>query len=468
MFRAVVFMFSFVLFALPALAADSAHAMPAGEMGLIWALPFGGILSSLAFFPILAPSLWHNHYGKISLLWALATVIPMTAAYGFDTAIYSILHTYLLEYIPFILVAMALFTISGGIKIQLAAPGTPFINTSFLLFTSLIASFIGTTGAAMLFIRPLLAINHGRHKKVHIVVFFILMVCNVGGCLTALGDPPLFLGFLKGVPFFWPMTHLFVPLVIVGVPTLLLFLVVDYIYYNREQHHLASAPKYQENAVEGTSNFFLLALVMLAVIISGSWKPGISFHIYDVEVELQNLLRDLAFVALTMVSMKITQKRVRDYNLFSWEPIKEVAKLFAGIFITAMPVIAILGAGEGGSLGKVVKLVTVNGHPDNAMYFWLTGLLSSFLDNAPTYLVFFYMAGGDAHLLAGELSQTLTAISAGAVFMGALTYIGNAPNFLVKSIAEVNHIKMPSFFAYAAVAFLVLVPSFVLLSVLMF
>ncbi len=465
--RVIVFILGLLVYSVPAFA-DSTHAMPAAEMSMLWALPFAGILGSLALFPILAPSVWHHHYGKISLFWALATIIPMTLLYGFDTALYSVLHTYLLEFVPFILVAMALFTISGGIKIQLSYAGNPLVNTGFLLFASLIASLIGTTGAAMLFIRPLLAINKHRHKKVHIVVFFILLVCNLGGSLTALGDPPLFLGFLKGVPFFWPLTHLFLPLVIVGVPVLLMFFIIDTYFYSQEPKHSTKREKTQETLLEGKWNFLLLGLVMLAVITSGSWKSGISFHIYDVEVELQNLVRDLVFILLTILSMKNTKRHIREYNLFGWEPILEVAKLFASIFVTAMPVIAILGAGEHGALGHIVQLVTVDGQPNNLMYFWLTGLLSSFLDNAPTYLVFFYMAGGNAQVLSGELAQTLTAISAGAVFMGALTYIGNAPNFLVKSIAEMNHIKMPSFFAYAAVAGVILLPLFVLLSYLLF
>jgi Na+/H+ antiporter NhaD/arsenite permease-like protein len=467
MLRVLIFLFGFILYSIPGMAADSAHALPAETMNLLWAVPFVGILGSLAVFPLMAPSIWHHHYGKISLFWALSTLIPMTIAHGFDTALYSVLHTYLLEYIPFILVAMVLFTISGGIKIQLSYAGTPLVNTSFLFAASLIASLIGTTGAAMLFIRPLLAINHERKNKVHIVLFFILLVCNVGGCLTALGDPPLFLGFLKGVPFFWPFTNLLMPLIIVGLPTLLIFFITDTIYYKREDGHLYQ-PRFEKMTIEGVFNFFLLFLVMVAVIISGSWKPGISFHIYDVELELQNLLRDLTFIGLTVLSMMTTKHHIRTHNLFSWEPILEVAKLFASIFITAMPVIAILGAGENGALKDLVSLVTTDGHPNNTMYFWLTGFLSSFLDNAPTYLVFFFMAGGDAALLSGELSPTLTAISAGAVFMGALTYIGNAPNFLVKSIAEMNEIRMPSFFVYSGLACVILIPSFILLSYLVF
>jgi Na+/H+ antiporter NhaD/arsenite permease-like protein len=458
MHKFLIFLSIFLVSTVPAMAADSSYALPAGEMSLLWAIPFVGILGSLALLPLAVPSIWHHHFGKIAFFWALAAVIPMTVIYGFGTAVHSVLHTYLLEYIPFILVAMALYTISGGIKIQLSYGGTPLVNTLFILFAMLVASLIGTTGAAMLFIRPLLSINKHRQKKVHIMLFFVLLVCNVGGCLTALGDPPLFLGFLKGVPFFWPLSHLLLPLTVVGGPVLLMFFFLDKYYYSFEKESLREAHRPEQFAIEGKFNFILLLIVMAAVIISGSWKPGISFHLMDVEVELQNLLRDLVFVILTIASMKLTKRHIREFNLFGWEPIQEVAKLFASIFVTAMPVIAILSAGTEGALADVVKLVTVDGQPNNA----------SVLDNAPTYLVFFYMAGGDAAQLSGAMSDTLAAISAGAVFMGALTYIGNAPNFLVKSIAEMNHIKMPSFFGYAALACLILLPTFVLLSILMF
>lgn len=442
------------------------YALPASEMSLFWAIPFIGILGSLALMPILLPKIWHPHYGKIALFWASFVVLPLIYFYGMEITLHSVLHTYLLEYVPFILVALALFTISGGIKIQLATAGTPFTNTIFLVFASLVASLIGTTGAAMLFIRPLLTINKHRGEKVHIVLFFILLVCNIGGSLTALGDPPLFLGFLKGVPFLWPFYHLLVPFTMVSLPLLVIFYMVDFNYFRSENK---PAPKIkQETKIEGGINFVLLALVMTSVIISGNWKPGIFIHVYGVELELQNILRDISFILFSYCSMKITSKSIRTYNLFSWEPIFEVAKLFASIFITAMPVLTILGAGSNGALASIVDLVNTNGQPNNIMYFWLTGLLSSILDNAPTYLVFFYMAGGDALELSGPMSQTLTAISAGAVFMGALTYIGNAPNFLVKSIAELNGIQMPSFFKYAAFSCITLLPLFLVISFLLF
>ena len=308
----------------------------------------------------------------------------MAFYYGYETALYEVLHTYLLEYIPFILVAMTLFTISGGIKLKLACCGRPSQNAVFMLIATFVASWIGTTGAAMLFIRPLIVFNCWRRYRTHTILFFILLVCNLGGSLTALGDPPLFLGFLKGIPFFWPLTHMMVPLLIVSIPTLIIFYLVDRYYYNREDKSNEPDCDLLEYKVRGKINFIFLLLVMVSVIASCYLKPGISFDVLHVPVELQNILRDLTFIGLTIASVLYTSKEVREYNLFSWEPIKEVAKLFAGIFITAMPVIAILGAGEEGALSSLVRLVNWNGQPVNAMYFWLTCGLSAFLDNAPT------------------------------------------------------------------------------------
>lgn len=468
MLKPIAFFFFFLALHLPAFAVGQTHVLPADNMGLFWAVPFLGILLSLAFFPLFFHSFWHNNFGKVAIFWSLLSLIPMSFFYGPSVTLEAVLHTYLLEFIPFILIAMALFTISGGIQIQLSHAGAPIVNVLFLSVATLMANFIGTTGAAMLFIRPLLMMNKDRHKKTHLVLFYILLVCNIGGCLTALGDPPLFLGFLKGVPFFWPTEHLFYPFLIVSIPTLLMFFVTDFYFYKKYETSRHEDEEMPETHVKGKLNLLLLLGVILAVVISGYWKPGIEFHIYGVGLELQDLCRDVIFILLAYISMLITPKSVREYNLFSWEPIVEVAKLFAAIFITAMPVIAILSAGEKGALSGLVSLVNDNGVPHNAVYFWLTGILSSFLDNAPTYLVFFYMAGGDAVILSGDLSPTLVAISCGAVFMGALTYIGNAPNFLVKSIAEINGVSMPSFFAYMGWATLILTPSFLLLTFLIF
>jgi len=250
----------------------------------------------------------------------------------------------------------------------------------------------------------------------------------------------------------------------VSAPLLIMFVLIDSFYYWREKPANKPVSNNSPFKVQGKINFILLLGVMLAVIISGTWDPSISFEVYHVPVKLQNLLRDVTLLALAYTSLKLTSLQVRSINLFSWSPIVEVAKIFAAIFITAMPVLDILDVGEQGALGALVKLVTCEGTPDNLMYFWMTGLLSAFLDNAPTYLVFFHMAGGNPQELMGPVSHTLAAISSGAVFMGALTYIGNAPNFIIKSIAEINNIPMPSFFGYLLWSSLLLLPLFGIMS----
>ncbi|MGB0934846.1 MAG: sodium:proton antiporter [Alphaproteobacteria bacterium] len=462
---------SIVLFFLTSLAPDAMAAgggMDPQQLSLVWALPFVGILLSLALLPIFKSRFWHHNYGKIGIFWALTTIIPMAWIFGPSVALHQVLHTYLLEYIPFILVASVLYTISGGIKVQLKYNGTPALNTAFLAVATFIASWIGTTGAAMLFIRPLLMINGWREHRTHIVILFILLVCNLGGSLTALGDPPLFLGFLQGVDFFWPLTNLMKPFLIVTLPVLGVFFVIDTIYYRKEDHSKIPQKEEGTTAISGKINLVLMGIVMISVITSGYWKPGISFSVYGIDLQLQNVLRDLIFIALIILSMRWTKREIREYNYFSWEPVLEVAKLFAVIFITAMPVITMLGAGEEGALSAIVSLVTKDGQPLNEMYFWMTGMLSAFLDNAPTYLVFFHMAGGDAQQLMGPMAETLMAISAGAVFMGALSYIGNAPNFMVKAIAEINRIPMPSFFGYMAWSCGILLPLFAIMAWLVF
>ena len=372
---------------------------------------------------------------------------------------------------PFIILLLSLFTVAGGIRLTGRLVGTPVVNTGILLLGTVLASWMGTTGAAMLLIRPIIRANEWRRYKVHTMVFFIFLVANIGGSLTPLGDPPLFLGFLKGVDFFWPTGAMLAPMVIVSVILLVLYYGVDSFLYRRE----TGAPSAEDEGdgeslgISGKVNFLLLAGVVAAVLMSGVWRPGVSFDVFHVSVELQNLCRDLALLAIAYVSWIVTDRANRDANGFSWFPILEVAKLFAGIFLTIVPAIAILRAGTSGALEPVVSLVTgADGQPDEAMYFWLTGILSSFLDNAPTYLVFFNTAGGDAEVLMGPLYGTLLAISAGAVFMGANTYIGNAPNFMVRAICEERGIPMPSFFGYMAWSVGILTPIFLLVTLVFF
>jgi Na+/H+ antiporter NhaD/arsenite permease-like protein len=327
---------------------------------------------------------------------------------------------------------------------------------------------MGTTGAAMLLIRPLIRANKNRKNKVHIIVFFIFLVANIGGSLTPLGDPPLFLGFLKGVDFFWTTTQMILPMIFMVVVLITIFFIVDTYYYKRESISAIDEISHKI-ALKGSFNLLLILGVIGSVLLSGFWKPDVHFTIYYVDVELQNISRDILLLFLTWVSWTKTSKSIREENEFTWFPIVEVAKLFAGIFITIIPAIEILKAGSKGALKVVIESVTQNGEPINRMYFWLTGILSSFLDNAPTYLVFFNTAGGDANVLMNQMPNTLLAISAGAVFMGANTYIGNAPNFMVKSISEASDIPMPSFFGYFfKYALPILFPLYLLTSIIFF
>ena len=438
------------------------------DLSIYWVLPFAGILLSIAVFPLLAPNFWHHHFGKISAFWALLFIGPFIFKVGFSITFYELLHVGLLEYIPFIILLLALFTISGGVQLTGSLVGKPIVNTVLILIGTILASWMGTTGASMLLIRPLIRANKDRQKKVHIIVFFIFLVANIGGSLTPLGDPPLFLGFLKGVNFFWTTTAMFLPMLFMVICLLAIFFALDTYFYNREEA-LPIQEVYEPIRLKGSFNLILLGGVIGGVLLSGFWKPHIQFDIYYVHLELQNVVRDFILLGLTIVSLKLTPIQIRKANEYTSFPIIEVAKLFAGIFVTIIPAIAILKSGTDGSLGIIINSVSNDAGPINYMYFWATGILSSFLDNAPTYLVFFNTAGGDPSLLMGDLSQTLLAISAGAVFMGANTYIGNAPNFMVKSISESSGIEMPSFFGYFFKwSVPILTPLFILVSIIFF
>ena len=453
-------------------AAAGAPHLEGADLGPIWVLPFVGILLSIAVFPLVAPTFWHHNFGKISAFWAVAFLAPFTLLFGWELALFELLHVALLEYIPFIILLLSLFTVAGGVRLKGTLRGTPAVNTLILLIGTVIASWMGTTGAAMLLIRPIIRANEWRRHRVHIIVFFIFLVANIGGSQTPLGDPPLFLGFLKGVEFFWPTTEMFVPMLVVAIPLLLIFYAFDSYLFRKEDLSAAPQPEGEEEeklGLEGTVNILLLGGVVASVLMSGIWRPGISVDIFHVTVELQNVTRDLLLVGIALLSLKLTDSESRKANGFSWFPIVEVAKLFAGIFVTIVPAIAILKAGTDGALAVIIESVSgPGGEPVNPMYFWATGILSSFLDNAPTYLVFFNTAGGDPQALMGPMNNTLLAISAGAVFMGANTYIGNAPNFMVRAIAEERGIAMPSFFGYMVWSCLILMPLFVIVTFIFF
>ena len=419
----------------------------------LWsAIPFTGILLSIALFPLLAPRFWHHHYPKVSLLWGLLLTVPFVWAYGGE-AVHEILHVALADYLPFLILLATLFTIGGGIYIRGSLRGTPVVNTAILAVGTFLASWIGTTGAAMVLIRPLLRANAHRRYKTHTIVFFTFLVANIGGSLTPLGDPPLFLGFLRGVPFFWTF-NLGTEMLLASVLLLAIYFAVDTLLWRREEPRVRVwEPETKERlGIEGAHNILFLLGVLAAVIASGVWHPG-EVTVLGVHVGIENLARDAVLAALLLGSWFSTPRKVHEKNGYTWGPIQEVAILFAAIFATIIPVLAMLRAGESGAMADLIRQVRTP-----AQLFWATGALSSFLDNAPTYLTFLTtvlsrlhpgMPEREAiHQLIAQNPQYLAAISTGAVFMGANTYLGNAPNLMVKTIAEESGVEMPSFFGY--------------------
>ncbi|HEY8579528.1 MAG TPA: sodium:proton antiporter, partial [Beijerinckiaceae bacterium] len=423
----------------------------------------------IALFPLLAPDFWHHHYGKVAAAWGVLALAPLAVLYGPGVALEAAFHVFALEYLPFILLLLALFTAAGGIAVRGNLHDTPLANTTLLAAGAGCASVIGTTGAAMVFIRPLLRANDDRKHNAHVVVFFIFLVANVGGALTPLGDPPLFLGFLRGVDFFWTTKFLWKETLFAAVVLLALFFALDTWMQRHETDRVRDPTPDSPLSVSGLVNFALIGVVIAAILMSAAWKPGIGVTVLGTRIELQNVLREAIMVAVAVASVRLTRPEDRKANDFDWGPIVEVAKLFAAIFICIIPVLAMLQAGANGPFAKLVALVAnPDGTPNNAAYFWLTGVLSSFLDNAPTYLVFFELAGGDPARLMGPLAQTLAAISLGAVYMGANTYIGNAPNFMVYAIARQAGVRMPSFFGYMLWSGAILLPLFVVITLLFF
>jgi len=424
-----------------------------------------GILLSIALFPLFAPHWWHRHFAKVSAGWAIIFAVPFIIAFD-RGAIHNILHVYFLDYIPFIILLWSLFTISGGIHIRGTLRGSPLQNALLLVIGTAIASWIGTTGASMVMIRPVLRANMWRQHKVHVVVFFIILISNIGGSLTPIGDPPLFLGFLNGVPFFWTM-RLIAEMMFLVVPLLAVFIAIDTFYYRKEKQPDKTEP--EPIRVDGLHNLIFLGGVIAAVVVSGVWHPG-SATILGILVPIEFMTRETTLLVLGALSLLTTNKAIHKANGFNWFPIKEVAYLFAGIFMTIIPALAMLNAGREGALAFIMDALETPGH-----YFWITGALSSFLDNAPSYLTFFNAALGNffagvphaeaVSRLIAEQEPHLRAISIGAVFWGALTYIGNAPNFMVRSIAEEAGVKCPSFFGYMLkYSIPLLIPLFVIIT----
>lgn len=440
----------------------NASGLDGSSLGLGWAIPFAGILLSIALCPLFAPHFWHKHFGKVSVFWACCCGIPLCTLLGMQTGFDAIAHVLLADYVPFIIFVGALFVVAGGIHVRGSFVGRPIVNVCFLALGAVLANFMGTTGAAMLLIRPLIEANAGRKRKMQTFIFFIFLVANVGGALTPLGDPPLFLGFLKGVGFFWTAQHLLLPWLFSVAILLAVYFAIDSAMFCKDVADGFKAPAEKRPfAIEGGVNVLLLAGIIGAVLLSGFWRSGVEFTFLKVHFALESIVRDVVFLCLAGASLMLTSRATREANHFTWDPILEVAKLFFGIFVCIVPVLEMLRAGHEGAFASIVALVTNgDGTFNNTVFFWLTGMLSAFLDNAPTYLAFFNLAGGDPAVLMTTDAQTLMAISMGAVFMGAVTYIGNAPNFMTVAICNERGVKMPSFFGYMIWSVCLLFPVF--------
>lgn len=466
----------------PADAGHDAHAAAAAHPqapGFPSAAPFVIILLCIAVIPLI-PSLahwWHHNTNKLIVSLVLAAVTlayyflrgtgfghgEHAAAPGVSTVLRVLDHAVLGEYVPFIILLFSLYTICGGIILRGDLKASPGTNTAFLAAGAIMASFVGTTGASMLLIRPLLQTNKERKYVVHTVVFFIFLVSNIGGCLLPVGDPPLFLGYLKGVPFTWTL-GLWREWLFCSAVLLALYYIIDLRYYKKEPplEHMLDETQIEPLRLNGGLNFaFLLGVVLaVALIVPGQNLPGTNFMIHEETNHWTHYLREMIMLALVALAWITSSPRIRKDNEFDFGAIVEVAVLFIGIFITMQAPIEILQI-KGPELGLDTP----------AKFFWAAGSLSSFLDNAPTYVVFFTTANGMTHaagpgilqLLGGDFIRTdlLVGISLGAVFMGANTYIGNGPNFMVKSIAEASGVRMPSFFGYMLYSIAILIPLFI-------
>lgn len=437
------------------------------QLSLIWVLPFACLILSIAIWPLINPHFWEEHYGLITAAWSGIFLIALLINFGIHVTLQEVVAIVFSTYLPFVLLLVALYTVSGGIHLKGDLVGTPMTNTVIIFLGTALASWVGTTGASMLFIRPLLRANIYRRYRVHSVIFFIILVANLGGSLTPLGDPPIFLGFLAGMDFFWPTKHLLAPTAfIVGILLTIHFLVDSFLFKKEDHASLPKPVKEVKLSLEGWQvNAPLLVCIAGAVLMSGTWKPGISVPLYgNVALPLQDVVRDVVLIIIVFISGRFTNLRIRERNAFNWDPMREVAKLFLGIFVCLLPVLAILKAGENGALSVIIELLNTNGQPNNVVYFWITGILSTFLDNAPTFLVFFNIAGGDAQVLMDTMGQTLLALTCGTVYMGANTYISNAPNLMVRSLAGNLGVRMPSFFTYMFIIMGLLFPIYGLFS----
>lgn len=457
--------------ALAFLASPGAAAAAGGDFEVApWsALPFAALLLLIAVLPV-----WHGHFWESNrnkaLVVAVVSVPALVYVFVRDAdshgAASASLYHELRQYASFIMMLGALYVAAGGIHVDCDIAPRPLANTGFLFVGASLANLVGTTGAGILLVRPFLHINRRREHKRHHVVFFIFTVCNLGGLLTPLGDPPLFLGFLNGIDFFWTL-RLWPQWLVANGLVLVVFLFWDWLAYRREQPEVNDPRWHRAIRVDGARNLAFLAGILLAVLMQSgqisSWCEGWLRQFLPLpQGILASPVSEVLMLAMASASWWFTPARIRAANGFAWSPILEVAILFAGIFVTMVPALVLLQT-RGRAFGVEQPW----------QYFWLTGALSSVLDNAPTYVSMATLAAASADFselqTVGTMGpQLLAAISCGAVFMGANTYIGNGPNFMVKAIAEQADVPVPSFFGYMAYSATILLPIFVLISFIFF
>ena len=457
--------------------AEAAEEGAATVSAPLWlCLPFAALLMSIAVFPLVKPLWWEKHQGWVVAALAVLFLIPFGLLNGAAASAETALECIVNDYLPFIVLLFGLFCVAGNITLTGDLAGSPRVNVALLLFGTLLSSWVGTTGASMLMVRPLIKMNSWRKRKRHIMVFFIFLISNIGGCLTPIGDPPLLMGFSRGVPFFWSL-RLFPVMLFNTVILLCAFYWLDMQAYRRD---IAAGMKPDisrpgtEVRIRGLHNLVFLVMIVAAVILSGTLPTLPAFQTADgrvlgltlpggVELTAPSVIEMVIILAAALLSFRTTDASVRKENHFTWGAIREVAVLFVGIFLTMQPALLLLKA-HGASLGLKTPMEM----------FWATGALSSFLDNTPTYLVFLTTAcalnftEGVATTLGTVPPAMLSAISCGAVFMGANTYIGNAPNFMVKAISDENGIRMPSFFGYLLWSLVFLGPVFLLDALIFF
>ena len=429
-------------------------------------LPFVAMLLCIAIAPLIAEKEWEKNLNKFAVSMVLGSVVAiwMVANNNAENEFtHKLVHQMVFDYVPFILLLTALFVVTGGIHVKGDIQATPKVNTLILAIGFVLASLMGTTGAAMLLIRPLLATNSQRKYTTHTVLFFIALVANTGGLLTPLGDPPLFLLYLRGAEFTWFLSLL--PIwAFVGISLLVIYFLLDTYYYTKREaleHLMHDAREQEPIRIDGNINFLWLACVVASVMfINSGYIPAMGEEHAPIYIKL---LREIVLVAIIFLSLYTTKKQVREANHYSWAPIIEVAVLFVGIFATMTPALIYLNA-NAADLGLTKPW----------QFYYSAGTLSSFLDNAPTAVAFHSVATGlpmaeGVPMVAGVQEVLLKAIATASVFFGAMTYIGNGPNFMVKAIAEESGLRMPSFFGYMfKFSLVVLLPLYIIIQLIFF